>query len=1145
MATSDTTIDTMTDTRRSSEDGGLAEALAFAPEPDPPTTPLGSPSRRSSGDELLRLSREVQSATRSGYPNVLSPRKKPPSGSRRASPSASSLSPSASDFDTARAAHQQTSVSVDYLKRELSEMVHALRGKSDENMALQDRLVRLETKLDQSKHDVQRLSKQLTELGGPNTTAPPAFGLGLGSVTSRNTTYSSLDRGQSPMPDRTTSSYSARDSVLDHRVRARANEHFVSNKHISQLVATKKDLVWDGDKQKFRQFYKRFARVLNSVEPAISLIMEGGILRPNVRDQVGISVVEWDRLNELLFDLTCDAVPTRFEDDLTRDCLKDGQKAWQSLSQISLRLTEKALKKLTRSVVAVEQLAERDGIDEAISTLLENNAILKSYDRGQSEATIKDSMLDMLPPSWKTLRDTWSIGQSLEKSGELMNIGEIECLIRAECQDRLSMQPTEGLYQTNSGTAPRCYNCGATGHVKKYCRENCVCTKCGVAGHHESICGKVEEFRAATRHSAIDRPRPKGQKRVMYNGKKGVKEKLYTADGQEVQLVADDADDTTDTADTDAPTVSSGQDQSAVEGGVYNELEQMYLASMKMAYTEEVEVVDLKADFVQEKLLLARRRLPTPDALYAILDKGATRHAFNSASFFVDWNEHPKTYKIGGALSADDALYSTKQGTARMLLANAEGQPEWVHFRDAMLVEDLPESLVSEYQYLDCELGMSEVSAKSTATVIVNGEGTQFPVMRDGNHAVLIGLDEERALVANSHELHSEQEVALVAAASRKGQHRVRKMTLQALHNVTHLSGTILTKTIDDHMPHVELVGPRTLKRCVTCGIAKMTEQHLERSEDAVFEIGEHVSVDIFFPNVAAIITGNIISILFVERKTYLWKHYGMKTKDEAGAKHALYLACLRVHLGASCRPKYMLCDNDSVFLYKYFKALLDSDGTEQRTSVAYSQAQNGRAEVSGRYLFDSERAHRVQSEFGMEMWEFAANYSEVIHNSFWTTEAKCVPLLKLTKSSIEYRLLFPFGCVCLGLVPKKLRTKLENKAHVGVFVGYPDNQKGVMIYVMGQNKVIVSNHVIAYPECITALDRRGIRWKGEDFNSLQMLLEHQETSYTEWYGDYLTALKQVHGDDSIEFLSAGVTATDPNSGNSSIATTVDKHSAN
>ena len=109
-------------------------------------------------------------------------------------------------------------------------------------------------------------------------------------------------------------------------------------------------------------------------------------------------------------------------------------------------------------------------------------------------------------------------------------------------------------------------------------------------------------------------------------------------------------------------------------------------------------------------------------------------------------------------------------------------------------------------------------------------------------------------------------EKVMVARASAPGVHRVRKITYQQLHDAgSHLGEHVLKNSVGS-MQHVLMVGPRTLKPCVVCGIAKMTEQHLERSESTVYQLGELIMVDIQFPNVPAIITDHTCCIVFVEK---------------------------------------------------------------------------------------------------------------------------------------------------------------------------------------------------------------------------------------------------------------------------------------
>ena len=62
------------------------------------------------------------------------------------------------------------------------------------------------------------------------------------------------------------------------------------------------------------------------------------------------------------------------------------------------------------------------------------------------------------------------------------------------------------------------------------------------------------------------------------------------------------------------------------------------------------------------------------------------------------------------------------------------------------------------------------------------------------------------------------------------------------------------------------------------------------------------------------------------------------------------------------------------------------------------------------------------------------------------------------TKPSINH--LRVFGCICYVLKPEVNRKKLDEKAEMGVFIGYSSKSKAYKVYVVNADKVIIARNV-------------------------------------------------------------------------------------
>ena len=55
------------------------------------------------------------------------------------------------------------------------------------------------------------------------------------------------------------------------------------------------------------------------------------------------------------------------------------------------------------------------------------------------------------------------------------------------------------------------------------------------------------------------------------------------------------------------------------------------------------------------------------------------------------------------------------------------------------------------------------------------------------------------------------------------------------------------------------------------------------------------------------------------------------------------------------------------------------------------------------------------------------------------------------------------FGCLTTVHIPKQQRLKIDAKAEVKMFIGYPDNVKGYRLIDPGSLKVTTSRNVVFY----------------------------------------------------------------------------------
>lgn len=103
-----------------------------------------------------------------------------------------------------------------------------------------------------------------------------------------------------------------------------------------------------------------------------------------------------------------------------------------------------------------------------------------------------------------------------------------------------------------------------------------------------------------------------------------------------------------------------------------------------------------------------------------------------------------------------------------------------------------------------------------------------------------------------------------------------------------------------------------------------------------------------------------------------------LKSRSEFKTKLQHALTIMKNQSGA---PKFFRCDNAKEFTKGLFVAFLNSIGTTQALTAAYTPEKNGEAEQLNQTLGDVARCMLKQSGILLLMWTFAYKSAVFIHN--------------------------------------------------------------------------------------------------------------------------------------------------------------------
>ncbi|GJP48802.1 hypothetical protein CLOM_g8082 [Closterium sp. NIES-68] len=127
---------------------------------------------------------------------------------------------------------------------------------------------------------------------------------------------------------------------------------------------------------------------------------------------------------------------------------------------------------------------------------------------------------------------------------------------------------------------------------------------------------------------------------------------------------------------------------------------------------------------------------------------------------------------------------------------------------------------------------------------------------------------------------------------------------------------------------------------------------------------------------------------------------------------------------------------------------------------MPYSPAMNGIAERANRTLTETARGLLIEAGLPNYFWPDAVRHACVAKNRALTHvgEDKWVPYVEWIGRKPKVDMLRVFGCMCMALVPKKLRhNKLDAKATWAVHLGMAQNSKGWLLWDPFTKKFLVS----------------------------------------------------------------------------------------
>ncbi|KAL4354255.1 hypothetical protein GQ457_06G039790 [Hibiscus cannabinus] len=158
---------------------------------------------------------------------------------------------------------------------------------------------------------------------------------------------------------------------------------------------------------------------------------------------------------------------------------------------------------------------------------------------------------------------------------------------------------------------------------------------------------------------------------------------------------------------------------------------------------------------------------------------------------------------------------------------------------------------------------------------------------------------------------------------------------------------------------------------------------------------------------------------------------------------------------------KTLRSDNGSKYTSRQFASYLKKLGIHHQLTVVYTPQQNGVSERKNRTVLNMARCLLFEKKIPKGFWAEAVNTSVYLLNRLPTKalEGK-TPFEAWFDATPSIGHLRVFGCVCYMHVPEVKRDKLDERATVGVFMGYSSNSKGYRVYDLKTKKILVGRNL-------------------------------------------------------------------------------------
>ncbi|GJY24290.1 retrovirus-related pol polyprotein from transposon TNT 1-94 [Tanacetum coccineum] len=229
---------------------------------------------------------------------------------------------------------------------------------------------------------------------------------------------------------------------------------------------------------------------------------------------------------------------------------------------------------------------------------------------------------------------------------------------------------------------------------------------------------------------------------------------------------------------------------------------------------------------------------------------------------------------------------------------------------------------------------------------------------------------------------------------------------------------------------------------CSACAMGKRKKHlHKPKADDTNQEKLFLLHMDLYGPMRVQSVNGKkYILVIIDDYFRFTWVKF-LASKDEAPDFIITFLKMIQQRLNASVRKIHT--DNGTEFVNQTLRDYYESIGISHETSVARTPQQNGVVERRNRTLVEAARTMLIYAKALLFLWAKAVATACYTQNrSIVRLRYRQTPYELLHDKKPDLSYLYVFGALCYPTNDSENLGKLQNKADIGIFIGYAPKKK-------------------------------------------------------------------------------------------------------